>query len=84
MVHLGWGLDLILDENFNPVGVKFSLSKSNNLPKYAFKNILTKAEGHTRVSTSIVKESKILNQEKRIEDNLKNLQKLYDKERKEN
>lgn len=76
------GGDLILDEDFKIVGVKLSLSKSNNLPKYAFKNILTEAEGHTRVSTSIVKKSKILNQEKKIEDNLKNLQKLYDKEEK--
>ena len=76
------GGDFIFDEDFKIVGFKVSLSKSKNLPEYAFKNILTKAEGHARISTSTVRKSKVIFQEKRIEDNLKNLQKLYDKEEK--
>ena len=77
------GGDFILDENFKIVGFKISLSKAKNLPEYAFKNILTKAEGHSRISTSTVRASKVIYQEKKIEDNLKNLQKLYDKKEKE-
>ena len=50
----------ILDENFKIVGFKISLSKAKNLSEYALKNILAKAEGHSRISRSIVRDSKVI------------------------
>ena len=54
------GGDFILDENFKIVGFKISLSKAKNLSEYALKNILAKAEGHSKISTSIVRDSKVI------------------------
>jgi len=39
---------------------KISLSKAKNLSEYALKNILAKAEGHSKISTSIVRDSKVI------------------------
>ena len=46
-------------------------------------NVITGEEGHSRISTSTVRKSEVIYQAKKIEDNLKNLQKLYDKKEKE-
>ena len=46
-------------------------------------NVITGEEGYSRISTSTVRKSEVIYQAKKIEDNLKNLQKLYDKKEKE-